>query len=457
MAFSIVILAAGKGKRMQSSLPKVLHQVGGKSLLEHVVQTAITLTPQTPPIVVCGQQSDLLKMHLAAYKLLWVEQTEQLGTAHAVLHALALIPDADKVLILSGDVPLISVSTLQNFLSATPADNLGLITATLAEPTGFGRIVRDECGQIVKIVEERDARADEKAIQEINTGIYCIAAKYLKKWLPKIKNDNAQKEFYLTDIVSEAKLMNIPIFSLQPAFNEEISGVNDRLQLNYLERFYQQKQAENFMRLGVTFADPARFDARGEVTIGRDTVIDINVVLEGKVSIGNNCYIGPGVIIKNSILSNHVEIRAYSHLDGAQIAQYATAGPFARLRPGTTLAEHCHIGNFVEIKNCQIASKTKINHLSYMGDAVIGRDVNIGAGTITCNYDGVSKHKTIIEDGAFIGSDTQLIAPVTIGSGATIGAGSTITRDAPAQKLTLCRGQQRTLENWQRPNKKEKI
>ncbi|HSW94378.1 MAG TPA: bifunctional UDP-N-acetylglucosamine diphosphorylase/glucosamine-1-phosphate N-acetyltransferase GlmU [Gammaproteobacteria bacterium] len=456
MTLSTLILAAGQGKRMHSDLPKVLHRLAGKPLLEHVVQTARTLDTKNPPIVVYGHQGERVKTALDRLPVTWVEQTEQLGTAHAVKQAIEHVPMDGRVLILYGDVPLIETGTLKKFMAETPPDALGIITANLPDPTGFGRIIRNNKNQIISIVEEKDATEKERAVTEINTGIYLVSASHLQQWLPKITNHNAQQEFYLTDLIALAVKEKMPIYSMHPARYEEILGINDRLQLACLERFYQERFAEKLMLQGVTLLDPHRFDARGDMHIAADVVIDINVILEGQVKIGKGCVIGPHVLLRNVVLGDHVIIQAHSVLDGAEISDHCIIGPFARLRPGSVVAKEAHVGNFVEIKNSRIGTASKVNHLSYIGDSEIGQHVNIGAGTITCNYDGMNKHKTVIGDYAFIGSNTELVAPVTIGEHATIGAGSTITRNAPAHQLTLCRGQQRTIENWQRPGKKEK-
>lgn len=456
MALNTVILAAGKGKRMHSDLPKVLHRLAGKPLLEHVVQTARTLDTKNPPIIVYGHQGERVKTALDYLPVKWVEQTEQLGTAHAVQQAISHLPTEGRVLILYGDVPLIESHTLKKFMAETPDDALGIITADLPDPTGFGRIIRNSQNNIIAIVEEKDATEKERAITEINTGIYLVSASHLQKWLPKITNHNAQQEFYLTDLIALAVNEKVSIQSMQPVQYEEILGINDRLQLACLERFYQERFAEKLMLQGVTLLDPHRFDARGDIHIAPDVSIDINVILEGQIKIGKGCVIGPHVLLRNVVLGDHVTIHAHSVLDGAEISDHCIIGPFARLRPGTQVERDAHVGNFVEIKNSRIGTASKVNHLSYIGDSDIGQHVNIGAGTITCNYDGINKHKTVIGDYAFIGSNTELVAPVTIGEHATIGAGSTITRNAPAHQLTLTRGQQRTIENWQRPGKKEK-
>jgi bifunctional UDP-N-acetylglucosamine pyrophosphorylase/glucosamine-1-phosphate N-acetyltransferase len=455
MALSIVILAAGQGKRMKSQTPKVLHRLAGKALLEHVMTTASKLSPQATPIIVYGHQGERVKHALAHLNATWVEQARQLGTGHALQQAMTHIPDEDSVLILYGDVPLIAVETLKKLLANTPANTIGIITAHLPNPTGLGRIIRNTENQIVRIVEEKDATSSERAIQEINSGIYVIPALFLKKWLPTLSNQNTQQEYYLTDLISIATQEKFSIYSQEPSHHEEIFGVNDKLQLATLDRFYQRQLAEKLMSEGVTLLDPARLDVRGDLTVGEDVTIDINVIIEGNVKIGNHCLIGPNTLLRNVTLADNVTIHANSVLDGAEIASHCIIGPFARIRPGTQLGEHVHLGNFVETKNSIIANATKVNHLTYIGDSEIGAHVNIGAGTITCNYDGINKHKTIIGDHAFIGSNTSLVAPITVGKGATIGAGSTLTRNAPAEQLTLSRAEQRSLV-WARKTKKEK-
>lgn len=455
MTTQVVILAAGAGKRMHSNLPKVLHRLAGKPMLEHVIQTALKLSTTVAPIIIHGHGGKVLQQALSHYAVTWVEQKEQKGTGHAVLQALPHIDDNDQVLVLYADVPLISEQTLQKLMNDTPLKSIGMLTATLENPQGYGRIKRDKKNRIVSIIEEKDASAKERSINEINPGIYFAKAKLLKKWLPKLKNKNAQSEYYLTDIISNAVKEKIAVQAVQPAYSEEILGVNDRAQLAHLERFYQRQQAEKIMQRGVTLMDPARIDIRGDVQIGRDVTIDVNVILEGRVIIGNECVIGPNCLLRNVEIGERVEVKANSVLDGAEIAADCIIGPFARLRPGTLLARHVHIGNFVEIKNSEVEQGSKINHLSYVGDSEVGQYVNIGAGTITCNYDGVNKHKTIIGDHAFIGSNTALVAPVTVGEGATIGASSTITQDAPANQLTLARAMQQSIKDWKRPEKQK--
>ena len=458
MAIQVVILAAGQGKRMRSHLPKVLHPLGGKPLLAHVIDTALAISPNVKPIVICGHQSKVLQDAFSRQELNWVLQKEQLGTGHAVLQALPQIAEHDRVLVLSGDAPLIMPETLQRLVDVTPADAVGILTATLADATGYGRIKRNKQQQVIQIVEEKDAGDQDKAIREINAGIYLVPAAKLKKWLPLLKNNNAQGEYYLTDIIAHAVADKMAIHDAQPFSSEEIFGVNDRVQLAQLERAYQRRLVEALMRSGVTVIDPARLDIRGNVKIGSDVTIDVNVILEGRIVIGDGCMIGPNSFIRNTELADRVEIRANSMLDGAVIGADSVIGPFARIRPGTVLAQEVHIGNFVELKNTVVREATKINHLSYIGDSDVGKQVNVGAGTITCNYDGANKHKTYIGDRVQIGSGTQLVAPVTVGEGATLGAGSTLTKDAPPNQLTLThRLEQRTLERWVRPVKSEKV
>jgi bifunctional UDP-N-acetylglucosamine pyrophosphorylase/glucosamine-1-phosphate N-acetyltransferase len=452
MAVQVVILAAGQGTRMHSRLPKVLHQLAGKPMLERVILTASTISNK-PPIIIYGHEGAQLQKTLAPHNITWIEQQQQLGTGHAVQQALPAINDKDQVLILYGDVPLISTETLQKLIDATSTDKIGMLTATLSQPTGYGRIKRDAQSKVISIIEEKDATAIERAITEINPGIYLVPAALLKKWLPMLHNNNAQKEYYLTDIISQAAKEKIEIQTEQPAMSEEIFGINDRVQLAQLERFQQRKFAEKLMRQGVTIIDPARLDIRGEVDIAQDVTLDINVILEGDVSIDEGSTIGANCILRDVKIGKHVEIKANSVIEGATIGAESIIGPFARIRPGTVLAANTHIGNFVEVKNSKIDAGSKINHLSYIGDSEIGKQVNIGAGTITCNYDGANKHKTIIQDNVHIGSDTQLVAPVTIGEGATIAAGSTIIKDVPPNELTFSHRLDLRSQNCKRPEK----
>ena len=457
MRADIVILAAGQGSRMKSRMPKVLHSIAGKSMLEHVILTA----QQTQKMigkgqihVVIGHGADKVKSTLGHYDLNWVEQTEQLGTGHAVQQAVPGCQGADVVLVLYGDVPLIHSSSLQSLLAASNGERLGLLTINLANPSGYGRIVRDHAGNVQAIVEDKDATPEQLAINEVNTGIMAIPGKKLESWIMNLDNNNAQKEFYLTDIVSRSVKEQVPVVHVQPQKAIEVEGVNSRVQLIELERAFQRHQANNLMIDGVTVMDPERLDIRGNLTTGSDVVLDINVVLEGDVELANDVTIEPGCVIRNSVIGEGAIIKANSVVEDAVVAAGCEVGPFARLRPGAELAEKARVGNFVEIKKSVIGKGSKVNHLSYIGDAEVGTDVNIGAGTITCNYDGVNKHKTIIGDGAFIGTNSALVAPVTVGAGATTGAGSTISKNIPDEQLAVARAPQRNIEGWKRPVKK---
>ncbi len=453
MKITTIILAAGKGTRMCSDLPKVLHKIANRPLLRHVYDMSYQLNNNVIKIVY-GHGANLVRKVLADIDVSWVEQKQQLGTGHAVQQVSDQISDSDIVLILYGDVPLLKLATVKGLLANVSDKTLALLTVKLKNPTGYGRIVRDSSGKVTKIVEEKDASITEKEIVEGNTGIMAVEGNKLKKWLNQLSNDNAQGEYYLTDIIEMAVADQITIITTQPESVDEVLGVNNRIQLSHLERVYQQEQAIMLMERGVTLMDPARFDLRGTIVkLGIDIVCDVNVIIEGENSIGNNVIIGANTHIKNSIIGDNVEILANCIIENSVVGQGSKIGPYARLRPETVLAENVHIGNFVELKKSTVASFSKINHLSYIGDATVGAQVNIGAGTITCNYDGVNKFRTIIEDGAFIGSDTQLIAPVTVGKNATIGAGSTITRDSPENQLTLSRAKQMTLAGWKRPVK----
>ncbi len=456
MSIQVVILAAGLGKRMISDSPKIMHPLAGKPLLQHVIDVALKISPDKKPIIVYGHQGKVVQDAFAGMPVNFVLQPQQLGTGNAVMCALPSINENDQVLILSGDVPLISEETLQRFIAAVPANAVGILTATLTDAKGYGRIIRDKKNQIIRIVEEKDASATEILVKEINTGIYLVPARNLKTWLPTLTNDNKQSEYYLTDIIALAVSHEIPIFDAAPTFPEEIMGVNDRVQLVALERFYQRQLAHHYLRQGVTILDPDRFDVRGTLQVGRDVVIDVNVVFTGHVVLGDDCVIGPNCFIKNTKLDARVKVHANSYLDGAEVANDSVIGPYARLRPGTVLEREVHIGNFVEVKNSIVREASKINHLSYIGDSDIGKFVNIGAGTITCNYDGAKKHKTQIGDHVHIGSGTKLIAPVSVGNHATIGAGSTIIKDAPANQLTLTQRLEQRSMNWERPNESSK-
>jgi len=453
MKITTIILAAGKGTRMRSELPKILHKIANRPLLQHVYDTSRQLNNNAIKIVY-GHGADLVRDTLKDLEANWIEQKQQLGTGHAVQQVSDQIADTDTVLILYGDVPLLKLTTIKQLIANVNNESLALLTVNLENPAGYGRIVRNESRQVIKIVEEKDASATEKLIKEGNTGIMAVQGAKLKKWLHQLTNNNAQGEYYLTDVIEMAVADGITIITNQPETADEVLGVNNRIQLSHLERVYQQEQAYQLMEQGVTLIDPARFDLRGSIEqLGIDIICDVNVIIEGKNSIGNNVKIGANTHIINSTISDNVEILSNCVIENAVIGQGSRIGPFARLRPETVLAENVHIGNFVEIKKTSVAASSKINHLSYIGDTTVGSKVNIGAGTITCNYDGVNKFRTIIEDGAFIGSDTQLVAPVTIGKNATIGAGSTITRDSPENQLTLSRVKQVSLTGWQRPVK----
>ncbi len=451
---SIVVLAAGQGTRMRSRLPKVLHPIGGKPMLAHVLETALALEPAATYIV-HGHSGERVREALAnpgAGAVNWIEQAEQLGTGHAVDQAMAGVPDTHTVLVLYGDVPLISVSTLQHLVAASRGA-LGLLVAHLENPAGYGRIVRNENGAVLHIVEDQDASALERRIKEGNTGMLAVNAAQLRRWLAALGNDNAQGEYYLTDIIAMAVAQGVPVNTVYPDGLDEILGVNNKRQLAQVERDYQRRQALVLLAAGVSLCDPQRIDVRGQLQTGLDVSIDVNVVFEGRVVLGDDVRIGAHCVIRDAEIGDGCEILPMCVIEGAVIAAGSRIGPFARLRPGTRLAPHTHVGNFVEIKNTNVGEGSKINHLSYVGDADVGREVNIGAGSITCNYDGANKHRTVIGDRAFIGSDTQLIAPVSVGDDATIGAGSTITRDTPAGALTLSRAKQETREGWKRPRK----
>jgi bifunctional UDP-N-acetylglucosamine pyrophosphorylase/glucosamine-1-phosphate N-acetyltransferase len=453
MSLKIVILAAGQGKRMRSQLPKVLHPLAGKPLLQWVIDAATELNP-AQIIVIYGHGGEQVKTTLAEAKVTWVEQKQQLGTGHALQQAQNYFVDEDQILVLLSDTPLISTTTLRELIADTSKNALGLVTVELDDPTGLGRIIRDAEDNVLGIIEDKDCSEEQQEICEINTGIMLLPGKNLKNWLGNLTAKNAQGEYYLTDVIAMAVVDQVPICTVEPTFTEEVMGINDRSQLAYLERIYQQLTTETLMLAGVSFADPTRFDLRGELDVAQDVFFDINVIIEGKVTIGKNTNIGSNVILKDCVIGENVTINSNVVIEDSSIGNDCMVGPFARLRPGTQLAEHVKIGNFVETKKAIVGEGSKIPHLSYIGDANIGKNVNIGAGSITCNYDGVHKNKTIIEDGAFIGSDSQLIAPVTIGAGAYIGAGSTISKNAPAGKLTIARSKQTVIENWQPPKKK---
>jgi bifunctional UDP-N-acetylglucosamine pyrophosphorylase/glucosamine-1-phosphate N-acetyltransferase len=454
MKLSVIILAAGQGTRMRSALPKVLHRLGGKALLAHVVDTACRLRPDAIRVVY-GHGGEQVREALADAPVEWVEQAQQLGTGHAVDQVMPSVDDDSVVLVLYGDVPLITADTLKPMLGQAGQGALCVLTAKLDDATGYGRIVRGANGRLVDIVEQKDASSEQLRIREINSGFLAVPAALLRGWLQRLDNSNAQGEYYLTDIVAMAVEDGVPVESATVADTDEILGVNDRSQLAHLERVYQHRLARALMLSGVTLADPGRFDQRGTLSAGSDSFVDVNVVFEGCVELGERVRIGPNCVIRNAVLGDDVEVFANSVIDDARIGVGSRVGPFARIRPDTELAERVHVGNFVEIKKSHIASGSKINHLSYIGDTRMGSGVNIGAGTITCNYDGANKHLTEIGDNVFVGSDTQLVAPVKVGDGATLGAGSTVTRDVPAGKLTLSRCPQTTIEGWKRPVKKK--
>jgi bifunctional UDP-N-acetylglucosamine pyrophosphorylase / glucosamine-1-phosphate N-acetyltransferase len=452
---NVVILAAGKGTRMQSDLPKVLHPLAGKPLLAHCLSAADALDAERV-CVVYGHGGETLPQAMGRTDIAWVLQEPQLGTGHAVQQAAPALDPDSICLILYGDVPLIRSETLEEMALIAREDAVALLTVRLANPAGYGRVVRDARGQVERIVEHKDASHEVLAIDEVNTGILCLPTERLIGWLSRLRADNAQREYYLTDIIGMATDEGIRVVPCHPASEWEVLGVNSRAQLAELERHYQLEIANRIMNEGVTLIDPARLDVRGELKCGRDVLIDVNCVFEGRVVLGDGTRVGAHCVLMDVELGAGVEVKPFCHLEGARVANRAIIGPYARLRPGTELAEEVHIGNFVELKNAQVGFNTKINHLSYVGDATVGRKVNIGAGTITCNYDGANKHRTVIEDEVFVGSDTQLVAPVTVGRGATLGAGTTLTKDAPAEQLTLSRAKQLTISAWKRPVKKPK-
>ncbi len=451
MSLDIVILAAGQGTRMRSALPKVLHPVAGKSMLGHVIDTARALQPKSIQVVI-GHGAEQVRQRLTGDDLAFVVQAEQLGTGHAVAQALPNL-SAERVLILYGDVPLIEADTLQRLLQKVGPEQLALLTVKLDDPTGYGRIVRDARGEVRAIVEHKDASDEQKAIREGNTGILAVPGSRIGEWLGRLSNSNAQGEYYLTDVIAMAVADGLRVATEQPLDAMEVQGANDRIQLAELERHYQQRAARRLMARGVTLRDPARFDLRGEVEVGRDVLIDVNVVLEGTVVIEDDVQIGPNCVIKDSTLRRGAIVKANSHLEGAVVGESADCGPFARLRPGSVLGAKAHVGNFVELKNATLGDGAKAGHLSYLGDAEIGARTNIGAGTITCNYDGANKFRTVMGEDVFIGSNSSLVAPLNLGDGATTGAGSTITENVPAHTLGLGRGRQRNIEGWQRPKK----
>ena len=452
-SLNIVILAAGKGTRMYSDKSKVLHALAGKPLVQHALDCAVSLQPQQV-CVVYGHGGEAVPQAMQQYVAKFVIQEPQLGTGHAVQQAMPHLADGSRTLVLYGDVPLIQHNTLHQMQQA--GEGLVLLTVNLDNPTGYGRIVRNAEGDVQCIVEEKDATPEQREIREVNTGILLAPTEKLRSWLAKLGNNNAQGEYYLTDVVSMAVQQGIAVHTVQPAHRWEVEGINSKTQLAALERTWQLEQASRLLTQGVTLADPARIDVRGKLACGRDVEIDVGCIFEGDVSLGDFVRVGAYSVIRNASVGQSTQIAPYSHIDDSEVGANCHIGPYARLRPGSKLHDDAHIGNFVEVKNSEIGKGSKANHLSYIGDSTVGSRVNIGAGTITCNYDGANKYRTIIEDDAFIGSDTQLVAPVKVGKGATIGAGSTITKDTPAGELTLSRSKQMTIAGWQRPQKGKK-
>ena len=449
----IIILAAGKGTRMRSALPKVLHTLAGKPLLSHVLKAANTVK-DAQTIVVTGHGAELVESAVADNNTTFVKQTQQLGTAHAVACALPHLRKDSRVLILYGDVPLIDPQTIEGILDTVSEGQMGLLTVELQDPTGYGRILRDSNNNIEAIVEQKDATSDQLRITEVNTGVMALGSQQLQDWLPQIGNENAQGEYYLTDLIAIARKQGITITGIKPLSATEVEGVNNRRQLSELERSHQQKMAEALMDSGTSLADPHRFDQRGELKVGTDNFIDINCIFEGDVTLGSNVHIGPNCYIINSVIGDGVEIKANSVIENAVIGDRAIVGPFARIRPHTQLAADTKVGNFVEIKKSTVGKGSKINHLSYVGDAELGEGVNVGAGAITCNYDGVNKHKTKIGDNSFIGSNTTLVAPLSVDKEGFIGAGSAVTKDVESETLAVARAKQKNIKGWQPPSKR---
>ena len=452
MALNIIILAAGKGTRMHSNTPKVLHEIGGQSILAHVIDCAKALNP-SKIIVVYGYGGEIVREAFSHENITWVNQAEQLGTGHAVQQALPFLDADAQSLVMLGDVPLVDVAACKALIEQAN-NKLAILSFNKADPTGYGRIVRADNQNVIAIVEHKDATVAQRDIVEVNTGIMAMPNVYLTKWLSQLTNNNAQGEYYLTDIVALAVQQGVDVVAEITDDEWSVTGINSKTDLSAIERVYQARIAQKLLLQGVTLKDPARLDVRGSLSCGKDIEIDVNCVFQGNVTLGDNVKIAANCVIKNTTIKTGVQIAPFTHIDDTEIGENSRIGPFARLRPGTKLAADTHIGNFVELKNSQVDVGSKINHLSYVGDTTVGKQVNIGAGTITCNYDGANKFRTVIEDGAFIGSDSQLVAPVTIGKNATIAAGSTITRDAPADALTFCRAkEQKTIVGWKRPIK----
>ena len=450
---SVVILAAGKGTRMYSDLPKVLHKVAGKPMVKHVIDTAKQLNAEQIHLIY-GHGADLLKQRLADEPVNWVFQAEQLGTGHAMQQAAPFFADDENILMLYGDAPLITTETLQKLIAAKPENGIALLTVNLENPTGYGRIIRQD-GNVTAIVEQKDANAEQLKITEVNTGVMVSDGASFKKWLERLDNNNAQGEYYMTDVIGLANQDGFKVVAVQATDMMEVEGANNRLQMAALERYFQRKQAQKLLLAGVSLTDPERFDLRGELEHGKDVEIDINVIIEGNVRLGNRVKIGAGCVLKNVEIADDVEIKPYSVLENAVVGEKAAIGPFSRLRPGAELAAETHVGNFVEIKQAKVGKGSKVNHLTYIGDAEIGCDCNIGAGVITCNYDGANKFKTVIGDNVFVGSDSQLIAPVTIADNVTVAAGATVTDNVEAGELVISRVRQRHIPNWKRPTKKK--
>jgi bifunctional UDP-N-acetylglucosamine pyrophosphorylase/glucosamine-1-phosphate N-acetyltransferase len=452
---AVIILAAGEGKRMKSALPKVLQPLAGRPLLAHVIDTARSLQPAAVHVVY-GHGGERVREVLAAEPVEWTLQAQQLGTGHAVLQAIPKVPDDHVALILYGDVPLLGRETLLGLVALAGPQELALLTMTVNDPTGYGRIVRDEQGRVQRIVEQKDASAEERGIRECNTGVIAAPAGLLKRWLEGLKADNSQREYYLTDIIAMAVKDGLAVNPLGCADPVDALGVNDKVQLAFLESVCRQRAARDLMLGGVTVADPARIDVRGRVTHGKDVFIDVNVVLEGTVKLGDRVRVGPGCVIRDAELGDDTQVFPHCVIDGAVIGPNCNIGPFARFRPTSRVANGVHVGNFVEVKNSTMAAESKANHLSYVGDAQVGERVNIGAGTIIANYDGANKHRTVIEDDAHTGSNSVLVAPITVGAGATVAAGSTVANQVPAGKLTIARARQTTIDTWKRPTKQKK-
>jgi bifunctional UDP-N-acetylglucosamine pyrophosphorylase/glucosamine-1-phosphate N-acetyltransferase len=453
MPLSVVILAAGQGKRMASDLPKVLQPLAGRPLLSHVVATARALGPDAIHVV-HGHGAERVRAALAGEDIRWVLQEEQKGTGHALAQAMPGVPDGHRVLVLYGDVPLIRPATLEGLVARVGPSTVALLSAKLADPAGYGRVVRDRAGRVARVVEDRDSNHKERAIDEVNTGVLAAPADRLRGWLSALRADNAQGEYYLTDCIGAAVRDGCAVEAVVAQAPQEVLGVNDKRELAQAEAAHRARRAGELMGAGVTVVDPARLDVRGEVACGRDVVLDVNVVLEGRVKLGDRVKVGPNCVLRDCEIGDDSEVVANCYLEGLVAGARCVIGPYARVRRGTRLADEVHLGNFVEVKNSELGQGTKANHLTYLGDTTVGGKVNVGAGTVTCNYDGANKHRTTIGDGAFIGSGAMLVAPVEVGERATIGAGSTITKPAPAGKLTVERGRQVTIDNWQRPEKK---